>query len=208
MQVLYRNTANGINLNSTKFSGILGAGFCLAMTISWAKAALGTPGAASSYKPLMRDFAFWGVTQSNYEINKSAEPDAALRAVKTIEAKGLKLIGARPGQIELKGAFWKFVDEVLVDADGTFLLYICGEPPKTPDEESEGAHFLGWRRRVGSLSGAEFFDPNYGCLAAEPNESADSVKRTVYNHLDFFFAGKNGNKNLTDLCCYFPVELG
>jgi hypothetical protein len=201
MQTLYRCEAGGRNLNSTRFSNVLKPGYCLAMTISWAKAALVTPGVASLYKPLMQDFAFWNIIQTNYEINKSSEKDAALRAVKTLEANGLKLLGDRPGQIELQGAFFNFVDQVLVDAEGTFLLLISGAPGK-------GAHFLGWRR-VGTPPNLvlEFFDPNYGCLAAQPNETAASVKRAVHNHLDHFFAGRHADDpKFTDLCNYFLVD--
>jgi hypothetical protein len=185
-------------LNSKTFSSKFSPGYCLGMSIDWAKTTLtiGEVKALALMHPVE-----WPVIQSAYEVAAKLHgnnPDA----ISAIEGHGLTVTNfdgpdSKGNEIPFNHDF-QVLAQQLATRVGTYITYLGGGPGK-------GGHFMGFRRKgAGTFIMGEWFDPN-DCLMRVDTERewAGYIEGT----LDYSYSGgPTSHGDLREYCCIAQVE--
>jgi hypothetical protein len=180
-----------VPLNAKKFSSKFKAGYCLGMSIDWAKTTL-TLGEVKCLA--MMHPGEWPIIQTAYEVAARFESHGGPDAISAIEGNGLTVTNydgdAKGNEIPFNRDF-HVLGPHLASRVGTYIIYLGGGP-------GGGGHFMGFRRKgAGTFIIAEWFDPN-DCLMRIDSETdwADYIEGMLNYSYD----------NLREYCCIAQVE--
>jgi hypothetical protein len=192
------STGEMVKLNSKIYSSKFSAGYCLGMSIDWAKTTL-TMGEVKTLGMLHR--WEWPIIQSAYLQAGNTSPTGG-DAIGAIEGNGLTVTNAdAPGYKGNEIPFNKdfnVLAQQLATRVGTYIMFLAGLPKK-------GSHFFGFRR-LGAVnfSVAEWFDPN-DCLMRVTTQAEWAPY--IAGMLQYGYSGnETSHGKLDEFCIIAQVE--
>lgn len=193
-----KRTGASAKLNSVKFSSKMDPGYCLGMSVDWARTTL-TVGAVKSLDALHP--MEWPIIQSAYEVASRLSrggPDA----IGAIEGNGLEVTNfdapdAKGNEIPFNQDFHTLSVQ-LAGLVGTYIVYLGGGP-------GGGGHFMGFRRLgAGGFILGEWFDPNDCLMQVTSGADWQPYIEGMLNHA---YSGRpTSHCDLRQYCCVAKVE--